>query len=266
MGETGAWRAPSRAARIGSVWSRHVRVYCGTFISNVTPALLEPLFLMFAVGLGVGRFVEAKFSGLTYPQFMAAGIVAVTPMWTGSFESTYGTYVRMTFQRSYAAMLATPLTPRDILLGEVVFCGTKGVLFASIVTAVLAAFGAVTSWGALAVPVVGFVIATLFAGAGHFVTTRVKNINHFQFYFTAILTPLSYFSGLMVPVPQLPAPVAAVAYVLPMFHAVETCRMLVTGPESRTVPWAAWCPVVLCAYAVFFVWLGMRSMERRIRG
>src|SRR5687767_2848281 len=98
--------APSRAHRVMAVWYRHFRVYSGNFISNVTPAILEPLFLLLSVGVGLGQFVDVKFNGLEYREFMAAGTLAMTALYTASFESTYGTYVRMTFQKTYAAMLA----------------------------------------------------------------------------------------------------------------------------------------------------------------
>jgi lipooligosaccharide transport system permease protein len=251
--------------RVLAVWSRHARVYSGNLVSNVTPALLEPVFLLLTVGLGLGKFVDVEFAGLPYPKYLAAGVLGTTALYTASFESTYGTYVRMTFQRTYAAMLATPLTRRDVVLGEILFCGTKGLLFTSIVCAVLAALGLIGSWGALAVPLIGFSVSTAFAGIGLFVVTLVKNMNHFQLYFTVVLTPMISFSGVMFPVSSLPEGVRYVAYAFPLFHAVESFRWAVAGPEHLTVPWGRACPLVLVAWAGAAAWFGGHRFAQRLR-
>lgn len=255
---------PSPAARLRAVWVRHAKVYAGTFISNVTPAVFEPLFFMAAIGLGLGKFVTVEFQGVPYREFMAPGVLAMTALYTASFEATYGTFVRMRYQRTYDAMLATPLTPRDVVLGELLFCGTKGLLFSAIVGAVLAAAGAVSSWGALLVPVAGFVVALAFAGAGFFVASRVTNMNHFQFYFTAILTPLVMFSGMTFPVSELPAPLMWIAVATPMFPAVETMRLLVSGPEHLATPGALWGPGLLALWVVALCLLGVRAFEKSL--
>lgn len=256
---------PAVASRVLSVWSRHARVYSGNLVSNVTPALLEPIFLLLTVGLGLGKFVDVEFAGLPYSRYLAAGVLATTALYTASFESTYGTYVRMTFQRTYAAMLATPLTRRDIVLGEILFCGTKGLLFSSIVCGVLAALGLIGSWGALAVPLIGFAVSVTFAGLGLVVVTLVKNMNHFQVYFTVVLTPMISFSGVMFPVSSLPEPMQHVAHVFPMFHAVETFRWAVAGPDHLTVPWGRACPLILAAWAIGAAWLGGTRFGARLR-
>jgi lipooligosaccharide transport system permease protein len=256
--------APAWPLRVASVWARHLRVYSDSFAANATPAVFEPLFLLMAVGLGVGRYIDQRFNGLPYDQFMAPGILGMTAVYTAAYEATYGTYVRMRFQRTYQAMLATPLTARDVVLGELVWCGSKGLLFCSIVVAVLAALGTVTSWWALAVPVAGFLTATAFGGLSLTVTSFVRNMNHFQFFFTAALTPLVFFSGLMFPVQDLPGALPWVAYSLPMFHVIETFRLLTSGAGHLSVPWAVWSPLVLLASAALLGWLGVYRMRRRL--
>ncbi|MCG3136051.1 MAG: hypothetical protein HMLKMBBP_03846 [Planctomycetes bacterium] len=264
MRDAQAFPTPSPGARLRAVWTRHAKVYGGTFVSNVTPAVFEPLFFMAAVGLGLGKFITAEFQGLPYVEFMCPGVLAMTALYTASFEATYGTFVRMKFQRTYDAMLATPLVPRDVVLGELLFCGTKGLLFSAIVGAVLAAAGAVSSWGALLVPAAGFVVALAFAGAGFVVAARVTNMNHFQFYFTAVLTPLVMFSGLTFPVSELPAPLMWAAVATPMFPAVETMRLLVSGPEHLATPDAVWCPVLLVLWTIVLCWFGVRAFEKSL--
>ena len=80
--------APSVATRLLSVWMRHARVYSDSLFANATPAVLEPLFLLLAVGIGVGRYIEAEFNDLPYQEFMSAGILGMTALYTAAFEAT----------------------------------------------------------------------------------------------------------------------------------------------------------------------------------
>jgi lipooligosaccharide transport system permease protein len=258
-------RPPGRAARLASVWFRHWKVYSDTFFANATPAVFEPLFLLLAVGVGVGRYLEVRFNDLGYDEFMAPGVLGMTALYTAAFEATYATFVRMRYQHTYQTMLATPLTLRDVFTGEILWCASKGVLYTSIVAAVLAAVGATSAPWIVLAPVAGFLTSLAFAGLSFLVTSVVRNMNHFQFFFTAGLTPMVFFSGLMFPVQDLPGVLPELAYATPMFHAIETFRLLTSGPEHASVPWAAWCPVVLTAYALVFAVLGVRAMERRLR-
>lgn len=255
---------PSRVQRVVSVWYRHFRVYNTSFFANATPAVLEPLFFQLAVGFGVGRYLGQTFNGLEYATFMAPGILGMTALYTAAFEATHATFVRMRYQKTYSAMLATPLTRSDIFWGELLWCASKGFLYSAIVALVLLAFGTILTPLALLVPLAGFFTAMAFAGISFLVTARVKNINQFQYYFTAFLTPLIYISGLMFPVQELPFGLAWIAYLLPMFHVIETFRLIVSGPEHVSVPWAHFCPLILLAMAFVFGALGVKAMEKRV--
>ncbi|MFC1706004.1 ABC transporter permease [Planctomycetota bacterium] len=257
-------RAPGVLLRVASVWFRHFRVYSDTFLANATPAVLEPVLLLLAVGVGVGQYLERSFLGLDYAAFMAPGILGMTSLYTAAFETTYGTFVRLRYQQTYEAMRATPLTVNNIFTGELFWCGTKGLFYATIVGAVLLAFGKVLTPWAVLIPVVGFLTSTMFGGISFLVTSVVRNMNHFQFYFTAGLTPLVLFSGLMFPVSDLPAGLEYVAYSLPMFHVVETFRLVASGSVHVSVTWAWICPLVLVGMTLTFAWLGVRRMATRL--
>ena len=260
-------KTPTRLQRIFSVWYRHFRVYNTSLIANATPAILEPLFFQLAVGFGVGRYLSQtgqRFNGLEYATFMAPGILGMTALYTAAFEATHATFVRMRYQKTYSAMLATPLTRSDIFWGELLWCASKGFLYSTLVGLILLAFGTILSSAAVLVPIAGFFTSMAFAGISFVVTSRVKNINQFQYFFTAFLTPLIYISGLMFPVQELPFGLAWVAYLLPMFHVIETFRLIVSGPEHASVPWAYFCPVILVVMAIVFGALGVKAMEKRV--
>ena len=256
--------APSRTHRVLSVWRRHVAVYTRSFWSNATPAVFEPLLLLLSVGLGVGKHVPTRFNDLAYDAYMAPGILASATLFTASWETTYGTFIRHRFQGTYEAMLASPLTVRDIVMGEMLWAASKGLLFSSIIALVLTTLGFVSTPMALAIPVFGFVNSLTWAGAGLFVSSRVSGIERLQLYFTLALTPMVFFSGFMFPVAQLPEPLPTISRSLPMYHAVETFRLLASGPAHVSTAWSWVCPLILVGFAATFAFVGGWSFERRI--
>jgi lipooligosaccharide transport system permease protein len=255
---------PARVRRVASIWRRHVLVYSKSFVSNATPAVFEPVMLLLSVGLGVGKHVVTQFNGLPYDAYMAPGILASATLYTASFEATYGTFVRQRFQGTYEAMLASPLTVRDVVLGELLWAATKGFFFGAVVAVVLTALGFVHTPLAAFIPVFGFLNALTFAGLGLVVSSHVKTIDQLSLYFTLVLTPMVFFSGFMFPVAQLPAPLPAVAASLPMYHAVETFRLLSSGPEHVSTSWSWACPLVMAGFAAVCAVAGGISFERRI--
>lgn len=264
--KTGTRRSPPFYRRVIAVWFRHVRVYSNYFLANATPAVFEPIFFLLAVGYGVGRYIEVEFNGLPYAEFMVPGLLGMTSLYTAAFEASYSTFIRLRFQKTYQGMIATPVTRTDIFLGELLWCATKGLLFSFIVCSVLALCGAVRSPWAVLVPFIGFLSALTFGGLSFIVTSYIKTINHFQYYFTIVLTPLVFFSGLMFPVEKLPYNLEYVAYALPMFHVIETFRLVTTGWTHVSVPWAWACPFVVIALAILFGALGVRRMVGRLQG
>ena len=255
---------PGSARRVAAIWRRHARVYGRSFWSNAAPAVLEPLFMLGSVGLGVGAHVAAKFNGLEYVAYMAPGILATASLYTAAFESTYGTYFRMKYQATYDAILASPATLRDIVLAELLWSASKGVLYSGIVGLVLALLGFVRGPAALLIPVFGFLFALASSGLGLLVTSRLKSLDHLQVFFTVVLTPMVFFSGFLFPVEQLPAPLPQIAMALPMFHAVETFRLLAVGPQHLSTSWAWACPIVLAGWAGLLAAVGGRAFHGRL--
>jgi lipooligosaccharide transport system permease protein len=255
---------PTRARRVLAVWRRHVVVYCGLFVANATPAVFEPLMLLFSVGLGVGKHITTQFNGLPYDAYMAPGILASATMYTASFESTYGTFFRHRYQGTYDAMLASPLTARDVVMAELLWSATKGLFFSAVIGTVLAVLGFIHSPAALAIPIFGFANALAFSGLGLVVASRASNIDQMSLYFTLVLTPMLFLSGFMFPVAQLPGPMPGIAHALPLYHAVETFRLLASGNEHVSSGWSWVCPLVLVGYGALFAAIGGLVFERRI--
>src|SRR5881397_823026 len=128
------------------VWRRDLDVYLTNWRTEFLPPLSEPVLYVFAFGFGLGSLIHnVHYQGreLTYLRFMAPGIVAVAIMFWSYFETTYSSFVRMYYQRTFDAILATPLLVEDIILGELLWGATKALIASSIMLGILALLGLV---------------------------------------------------------------------------------------------------------------------------
>ncbi len=214
---------PSLMKRLFSVWFRHYRVYSKNLISNGFPPFLEPLIFLAGIGLGLGKYV-GLIQGTPYVMFLASGIMAPSAMYTASFETTFGTFIRLEFDKVYDGMISASLTARDLFVGEILFCGTKGLFFSGAVLLVLYPFGLIDSPMGFLAPAGGFFAGLMFAALGLYITSFVTTINHFNFFFTGVVTPMFFFSGVVFPLESLPVVLRPVAELLPLTHAARFIR------------------------------------------
>ncbi len=173
---------PAFLKRIYSVWFRHFRVYTKSLVSNGFPPFVEPLIFLAGIGLGLGQYV-GMIDGMSYIMFLASGIIVPPAMFTSSFECTFGTFIRLEFDKVYDGMVSASLTVRDLFIGEILFAGTKGCFFSGAVLVVVACFGLIDSFMAIFTPLIGFLTGLMFAALALYITSFVCNINQFNFFF-----------------------------------------------------------------------------------
>jgi lipooligosaccharide transport system permease protein len=173
--------------------------------------------------MGLGKSI-GLINGTEYIVFLATGIIIPPAMFTAAFECTFGTFIRLEFDKVYDGMLSASITAEDLLIGEMFFAGTKGLFYSFAVLIVISLFGFVPSPAAVFSPIVGFFTAFMFAALSLFITSFVTNINHFNFYFTGLLTPMFFFSGIVFPLSNLPAFLQPVAEIFPLTHSARIVR------------------------------------------
>ncbi len=216
---------PPLSKRILSVWYRHYAVYTKNLISNGLPPFLEPLIFLAGIGLGMNRYID-QMAGVPYLTFLATGLPITAAMFTSAFECSYGTFIRLEFDRVYDGMLSAPISVGNLLIGEILWAGSKGLFFSFAVIVVVASFGLIPLPTGLIAPLVGFLAGLMFASLSLLVTSFVGNINHFNFYFTGFLSPMFFFSGVVFPIDNLPPVLQKVAEIFPLTHVVRMTRML----------------------------------------
>lgn len=223
---------PPLYKRLYGVWYRHVRVYTQHLISNAFPPFLEPLIFLAGIGLGLSGYITESIEGQKYIEFLSVGLLVTSSMWTAAFECSYGTFIRLEFEKVYDGMLAAPITANNLIVGEMLWAGTKGFFFSFAVLMVVSIFGVLPFTKALGAPFIGFINAFMFASLSLFITSFVKTLNHFNFYMTGLLSPMFFFSGIVFPISNLPAAVRPIAEIVPLTHSVRLMRGIYTHDFS----------------------------------
>jgi lipooligosaccharide transport system permease protein len=220
----------------------------------------EPFLYLLGLGYGLGLFIGDTMH-MPYLTFLASGILASSAMNTASFEAMFSVYTRMVPQRTYEAILATPVEVQDVLAGEMFWCATKCLINGSAILIVATFLGAVHDWHAVfAIPVI-FLTGLCFAGPAMIMTARAQGYDFFNYYVTLLLTPMFILSGVFYPVSSLPPSLQTVVQFLPLAHAVDLLRPLVAGqPASNVVLHLA----VLAVYAIVGFAIAVRLIRRRL--
>jgi lipooligosaccharide transport system permease protein len=244
-----------------SVWRRNASMYRRTWKWNLLPNFFEPVFYLFSIGIGVGAYIT-QMGGVSYMAFLAPGLVCVAAMNGASFEVTYNIFVRLTFEKTYDAMLTTPIEPDDVLCGEVLWAITRASIYGACFFVVLALFGLTplpsSLWALAVIPLTGLLFATI----GIAFSLRISNIDLFSFYFTLFLTPLFLFSDVFFPLKERLSPGwLRVAEALPLLHPVRLARAAFNGQFSWLNMWDV--AYTLGVSFVLYLW-ARRSVRQRL--
>jgi lipooligosaccharide transport system permease protein len=212
----------------GRFWWRNLTVGRKTLMVTLIPRFLEAIAYLAVMGLGLGAYVSSL-DGVTYVRFIAPGVAGATVMFGAILETTYNAFVRIHVRRVYEAAVTTPLSVQDVVVGEYLWATTRAVAYGTIFLAVMSIFGLVSSpLAILCIPVM-VLGALVFAVLGMLYTAFVTNIESFNIFFTAVLTPMFLFGGIFFPFDRLPEWAQVIAWCLPLANLVAVLRALTLG-------------------------------------
>jgi lipooligosaccharide transport system permease protein len=235
-----------------AVWLRNFTVWRRLIWPSLTTNVLDPLIFLFAFGYGLGAVVE-QIGGMDYLTFVVPGMMCYAAMFSSSFESTISTYARFSLQRTWDAILATPVTLTELMLGEMLWAASKGVFSSCCVIVIGAVWGGIPDLGGalLALPAIA-IGAICFACCGQAVTAHAKTWDIFAYFFTFWVTPMFVFSGTFFEVTRFPWFIQAIAWALPMTHLLAVVRPLTAGmPVDGLVAFGHLAYVAALAIAAF---------------
>jgi lipooligosaccharide transport system permease protein len=217
--------SPRGAVRM---WQRNATVGRKTIATSLTPRFLEAIAYLAIMGLGLGTYL-ATIDGVDYVDFIAPGVAASTVMFGAVIETTYNSFVRIHVRRVVEAVVTTPLSLADVVVGEYLWAATRAVTYGVVFLIVMAAFGLVHSPLALLLPAVFLIGALTFAVLGMAYTAMVTSIEHYNILFTGIITPMFLFGGVFFPFSELPDWAQAIGWCLPLSHLAAAARDLTLG-------------------------------------
>ena len=252
----------------GRVFESRYMQYRRTYRASIFSSFLTPVLFLAAMGLGLGTYVDTganpALGGISYLAFLAPGLLASTCMQSASFEAAFPIMSGLKWSRVFHAMHATPISGRDITLGNIAWIGARMLLIATIFTVVIILFGAAVSPLIVAAIPVAALTGLAFATPIMAFTATQKTPEKFNAVFRFGITPLFLFSGTFFPVEQLPVPLQVVAWLTPSYHGVALTRDLALGTAGDDPLIELVHLLVLLAFTAVGTVLAVRLISRKL--
>lgn len=253
--------APTGLAGVLVVIERNLLVHRKTWII-ILSGFFEPVFYLFSIGIGVGRLVGdltlTDGSPVSYTAFVAPALLASSAMNGAVYESTMNIFFKLKYDKLYDGMLATPLEPNEIAVGEISWSLLRGLLYALGFTMVMVIFGLVESWWAVMAIPVALLIGFAFAAVGMTATTYMRSWQDFDLV-TLVTLPMFLFSATFFPLEVYPAAIRPLVQLSPLYHGVELMRGFTLGRLDPSMIGHALFLVVMGA-------IGTALASRRVKG
>ncbi len=250
---------PAGAGRARWVVARNATAFRRAWLLLLS-GFVEPVFYLFSLGVGlgalIGRVTTDGGSVVTYAAFVAPGLLAASAMNGAIFDATFNVFFKLRYQHLYDAMLATPIGPRDIAVGEITWSLLRGSLYSTMFLVVALVAGLVESWWALLAVPAAVLIGLAFGAIGMFTTTFMRSWQDFD-YVTLAIQPMFLFSATFFPLSTYPDALEWVVRLTPLYHGVALERGLLLGEVGWGLLWHVGYLLVLGA-------LGVVGTSRRI--
>jgi len=255
---------PPISRRFLRVWQRNLTVYKKTWKVSFLPPLMEPFLFIVAFGIGLSAIVEdLTYQGIkiSYIDFIIPALLATTIMYNAFFETSFASFVRMRYQKTFDAMMATPLNLAEIITGEIFWAATKSVIAATLMIVGVGILGLIDNFSIILVPFLALLGGFAFGATGMFFTSIVPNIETFNLPMFLFITPMFLFSGTFFPLETLPQWAQGVALALPLTHLVRLVRAATLGIYHLSLLGSL---AYLLLYSVFFYPLALEKMRKRL--
>lgn len=224
----------------------------------IVSGFFEPLFYLFSIRIGFGSLIgDVKFAGrsIEYAEFVAPALMASSAMNGAVYDSTMNIYFKLRYSKVFDAMLATPLGPADVAVGEIGWAVLRGFIYSMSFLACLAALGLAGSWWVLAALPACFLIGFAFASVGMALTTYMRSWADFD-WVPAIMFPLFLFSATFYPLSSY-GDFGWVVQLSPLYHGVALVRGASLGVAS-------WSMVVHVLVLLALAAAGLSVAARRV--
>ena len=226
----------------------------------ILSGFFEPLFYLLSIGFGLGALI-GTIPGpggvpISYQLFVAPALLASSAMNGAISESTFNFFFKLNYNKTFSAILSTPLSPGDVALGELTWALIRGGLYAIGFMVVMVVLGLVVSpWVVLAVPA-ALLLGFAFGAVGMAATSFMKTWQDFDLIQLVVL-PMFLFSGTFYPIETYPEALRVIVQLTPLYQGVDLIRSLTVGAIS---------PILLfhVAYLLVMGFAGLFVVSRRL--
>jgi len=253
-------KLPQPSLRFFPVWRRNLLVWRKLAIPSILGNIADPLIALVAFGYGLGSLLP-QVQGLPYIVYLASGTLCMSTMNAATFEALYSAFSRMHVQRTWESLMNTPLVLDDIVLAEMLWAASKSLLSGLSILLVVWVLGISHAPTTLLIPLVLVLAGLAFAALGLCINALAPGYDFFMYYFTLVITPMIFISGVFFPLAQLPLALQYLAHGLPLAPAVALVRPLVQGHIPTEIMTNAG---ILLAYAVGGFYLAVILTRRRL--
>lgn len=242
------------ARRNWTVWKRWWK-------ASTVGILGEPVFYVVAFGYGLGGLIGREVEGMAYIEYVGLALPLVAATTAASLDATYGAFTRMERQRTYHAIVATPVSIGEVVAGEIVWAGALGAISAAGTAVTLLVFGVATPGAAIlaALPLAA-AAGAVFGAAGLVATGLARTYDHFQYFHAVAVGGALLLSGAFFPLSTFAPPLAAAATWLPLAPPIGAVRALARGEPAGL----AACLAILVLWLVPLAAVAAAVIRRRV--
>ncbi|WP_312306945.1 ABC transporter permease [Pulveribacter sp.] len=265
MNTPSIWRAPDLSGRWWPVFLRNLLVWRKLAVPSLLGNIAEPLMWLVAFGYGMGALVgqvDVDGQRVPYILFLASGSICMSAMNAASFEALYSAFSRMHVQKTWDGIMNAPVSLDSVLLAEMLWAAFKALFTVTAILGVMLALNISHSPKLLVAWPVLLFAGIMFSSIALIFNALAKGYDFFTYYFTLVLTPMMFLSGVFFPRDQLPTPVRIASDWLPLTSAVELVRPLFMD-QWPAHPLRHGLVLALTTAAAF--WVALALTRRRFR-
>ncbi|WP_156286024.1 ABC transporter permease [Oceanivirga salmonicida] len=210
---------------IYSVLYRNYLSFKSLFKISIIPNLVDPIFYLLIIGFGIGTYIK-EINGENYLIFVTTGLIISTGMFSATAEATINAFIQYKIEKTYSAILITPVNEKELVIGHIIWAGIRSVIFGSLFMSITLLFIPIYNLKLLIVPILLFFNGILFGGLGLSFTYLSPSREFLNYYNILIIKPIFMLSNIIFPIDKLPIILQKISYISPLYHSVNIIRWI----------------------------------------
>ncbi len=221
-----------------------------------TPLVTTTLYFL-VFGWSLGHQLH-DIDGVPYARFIVPGLVVMGTIQNAYLNSASSLFV-MKLQGTIVDLLVSPLSYAEVLAGFVGAAVLRGLLVGGVTWVVAGLFTGFQVDSPLATLGMLTLVAIIFAGLGVMTAIWAASFEQVNFIPTFFILPLTFLGGVFAPVKALPAALAPLTRLNPVFYLVDAVRHAMLGVSEVPAGLGTGLVLALAAAALAGPWAMLKS-------